>query len=37
MNINQIAMELYGKYMTDLKPHEQDHVWSEYDRRTRVR
>lgn len=37
MNINQIAMEIYGKYFSDLKSYEQDHVWAEYDRRTKGR
>jgi hypothetical protein len=37
MNINQIAIELYGKYFSDLKPDQQDSVWAEYDRRTKVR
>lgn len=33
MNVNQIAFELYGKYMSDLNPYQQDIVWSEYERR----
>jgi hypothetical protein len=37
MNINQIAMELYGKYMTDLSPDKQDIVWAEFERRTHRR
>lgn len=31
-NINQIAMDLYGKYMTDLTPSQQDEVWAIYDK-----
>ena len=34
MNINQIAMDLYGKYMSDLTPQQQDEVWAVYDRKT---
>jgi hypothetical protein len=36
MNINQIAMELYGKYFADLNPTQQDNVWSVYDTQTKV-
>lgn len=32
MNINQLAEQMYGKYMTDLNPQQQDYVRSEYER-----
>jgi hypothetical protein len=37
MNINQIAMELYGKFFADLNPSERDEVWAVYERRTKRR
>lgn len=37
MNINQIAFELFGKYMSDLNPDQQGTVWAEYDRRMKIR
>jgi hypothetical protein len=37
MNINQIAMELYGKYFVDLNCNQQDDVWAEFERRKHIR
>ena len=36
MNINQIAMEIYGKYFTDLTPAQQDEVWAIFEKRNHI-
>ena len=37
MNINQIAMDLYGKYYSDLNPLQQDIVYAEFEKRQGIR
>lgn len=37
MNINQIAMEMYGKYFSDLSSQQQEIVWAEFEKRKSIR
>ncbi|MEK7500441.1 MAG: hypothetical protein AAB649_07640 [Patescibacteria group bacterium] len=37
MNINQIAMEMFGKYYSDLGSEQQEIVWAEFERRMKIR
>jgi len=36
MNINQIAIELFGKFYADLRPSERDIVWAEFEKRKKI-
>jgi hypothetical protein len=36
MKINEIAYKLYGKYFADLYAYQQEEVWAEYIRRTKI-